>query len=219
MEPEKSAEGFGDISYYAKATGSVINTLNLRLPTDTVSTVNVTWSSASVYVEKISFTGKGNNPLDTTITIEKNLNIFNADALAGVIKLPAASYKDVAVKMFCRKSMQSELAFYFKGTFINSNGGTDSVLVGSSLPFEANLAVTEIVIDASDKYKATFNFDLNKVLTGISRPLLESTRSHTGNDGKKTYAIFKGGSADEPFYDQVIENFQNVAGVAIDKEL
>jgi len=212
--PEKSTSGFAKISYFAKASGSGIKTLS----NTTLSTVTVDWSSASVYVEKIAFIGKSSNLLDTTITVEKNLNIFSADALAGVLQLPSGSYKDVKVKMFCKKSAKSDLAFDFRGTFTNTKGGKDSVRVGSSYPFEANLTITDITIDPADKYKATFSFDLIKVLTGITNASLETARSYTGTDNKKIYVIWKGGSADEPFYDQVIQNWQTVASVVVSKE-
>ena len=215
--PVKNTSGFGNISYFAKASGAGIRTFSTS-DSSALNTVAVDWSSASVYVEKISFTGKSSNLLDTTITVEKNLNIFSANALAGVIKLPAGSYKDVKVKMYCRKSAKSEMAFNLKGTFTNTKGGKDSVMVGSSYPFEANLSVTDIVINPSDKYKATFTFDLNKVLTGISNTLLETAGGFTRPDNKKVYVIWKGGSAEEPFYDQVIQNWQTVASVVVTKE-
>jgi len=221
--PEKSTttpvntSGFGNISYFAKASGAGIKTSAMP-DSNTLNTVAVDWSSASVYVEKISFTGKSSNLLDTTITVEKNLNIFSANALAGVIKLPAGSYKDVKVKMYCKKSAKSEMAFNLKGTFTNTKGGKDSVMVGSSYPFEANLSVTDIVINPSDKYKATFTFDLNKVLTGISNTLLETAGGYTWPNNKKIYVIWKGGSAEEPFYNQVIQNWQTVASVVVTKE-
>jgi len=73
-------------------------------------------------------------------------------------------------------------------------------MFGSSRPFEANLNVSEITIGKSDNYKATFSFDLNKVLTGISIRVLElGARSYIGKDGKKLYVIWKGGSVDEHF--------------------
>jgi len=215
---------FGNISYFAKASLGTVKTANNgvsvnAISADSVVKTDVGWSSASVYVEKISFAGRSNNLLDTTIIIEKNLNIFSASALAGVIKLPSGSYKDVKVKLFCKKSLKSELAFTFKGTVVNRKGGIDSVLVGSSLPFEANLAVPDITINQSDSYKATFNFDLSRILLGISIGMLESgARNYTGTDGKKMYVIYKGGSASEPFYDQVIANWQSVASVAVVKE-
>jgi hypothetical protein len=221
--PEKSTttpvntSGFGNISYFAKASGAGIKTSAMP-DSNTLNPVAVNWSSASVYVEKISFTGKTSNLLDTTITVEKNLNIFSANALAGVIKLPAGSYKDVKVKMYCKKSAKSELAFNLKGTFTNTKGGIDSVMVASSYPFEANLAVTDILINTSDKYKATFYFDLNKTFTGISNALLETANSFTRPDNKKVYVIWKGGSAEEPFYNQVIQNWQTVASVVVAKE-
>jgi len=214
--PVKNTSGFGNISYFAKASGSGIKTSSIS--DSTLNPVAVNWSSASVYVEKISFTGKSSNLLDTTITVEKNLNIFSAQALAGVIKLPAGSYKDVKVKMYCKKSAKSELAFNLKGTFTNTKGGIDSVMVASSYPFEANLAVTDIVINTSDKYKATFYFDLNKTFTGISNALLETANSFTRPDNKKVYVIWKGGSAEVPFYNQVIQNWQTVASVVVTKE-
>ena len=154
-DPEKTIPNFVDISYFAKASAAGLKKLNLRaMDSLNTNTVDVTWSSASVFVEKISFVGKSSSLLDTTIKVGKNLNIFSADALAGIIKLPAGSYKDVKVKMFCIKSNWPDLAFHFRGTFKNSKGGIDSVLVGSSLPFEANLSVTEIVIDPADNYRA-----------------------------------------------------------------
>jgi hypothetical protein len=226
---EELKTGFGNISYFANASGATVKKISsngiktaVSSVIDTATTVNVAWSSATVYVDKISFVGKSNSTLDTTITVKKNLDIFNQAALAGVFKLPSGSYKDVAIKLQCRKSMIPELkynyfAFYFKGTFKNIRGGIDSVIVGSSLPFEANLSVNEIVIDASDNYKATFSFDLNKVLKGISTGQMESADSRY-NNGIKTFYIFKGGSADEPFYDQVISNWQSVASVVVTKE-
>ena len=220
--------GFANIAYFANTSSGNLrglsssgNTTGVLSVVDTATTVNVVWSSATVYVEKISFVGKSDSLLDTTIIVKKNLNIFNQDALAGVLKLPSGSYKDVAVKLQCQKSTIPGLAFnyyafHFKGTFKNIHGGTDSVMVGSSFPFEANLTVNEILIDPSDNYKATFSFDLNKVLTGISTRQMESAKSNY-KDGKKTFYIFKGGSADEPFYDQVIWNWQSVASVFITK--
>lgn len=229
VDSKQEKTGFGNISYFASASSSNVrksssNGIKTGVSSviDTTTTVNVAWSSATVYVEKISFVGKGSSSFDTTITVNKNLNIFSQDALAGVFKLPSGSYKDVAVKLQCRKSMIPGLAnnyyaFYFKGTFKNIYGGIDSVVVGSSLPFEANLSVNEIVINSSDNYKATFSFDLNKVLTGISSRQMESAKSNY-NNGKKSFYIFKGGSADEPFYDQVIWNWQSVASVVVTKE-
>ena len=224
--PEKA--GFGNISYFANTSSVNLSKLSSNgikpgalSIVDTATTVNVEWSSATVYVEKISFVGKSNSLLDTTITVKKNLDIFSQDALAGVVKLPSGSYKDVAVKLQCQKSLIPGLAFnyyafYFKGTFKNIHGGIDSVVVGSSLPFEANLSMNEIQIDPSDNYKATFSFDLNKVLTGISTRQMESAKSYY-KDGKRTFYIFKGGSTDEPFYDQVIWNWQSVASVVVSK--
>jgi len=215
--PENKKTGFGNISYIAKASGSGVQTTVKS--SSTLSTVPVTWTSATIWVEKISFAGKTNNLLDTTIMVEKNLNIFSADALAGAIKLPSGSYKDVAVKLFCRKSPKSEFAFDFRGTFTNTKGTTDSVRVGSSYPFEANVSVTNIVIDPSDRYKATFYFDLSKVLTGISNSMLETTIvPFSGANNQKTYIIWKGGSADQPFYNQIIQNWQSVGSFEIIKE-
>jgi len=215
---EETTAGSGKISYFAKANTSGVATKRSVIPDSSSKTVAVNWSSATVWVEKIGLSALNKNLLDTTIMIEKNLNIFSTDALAGVIQLPAGSYKDVKVKLFCRKSPKSEFAFYFKGTFTNTSGGTDSLQVGSSYPFEANLAVTEMVIGVSDNYKATFSFNLNNVLTGISGKSLElNARRYIGKDNKKLYSIWKGGSADEPFYDQVIQNWQTVAGVEITK--
>lgn len=214
---EKITSGYGNVSYFAKASGSHIKTASVK--SDTLGgQVSVGWSSASVYVEKIAFVGKSDSLLDTTITIEKKLDIFSADALAGVIKLPAGSYRDVKIKMYFKKSRRSEMAFDFKGTFTNTEGGKDSVMVGSSYPFEANLNVTEIAIDPSGKYNVVFSFDLNRVLTGITTAALQTARSYTWPDHKKTYVIWKGGSADEPFYDQVIQNWQTVVNVVVSKE-
>lgn len=208
----------GNISYFAKANISNATTPRAVTADSAAQTIAVNWVSATVWVEKIALAAQGKGTLDTTIMVEKNLNIFSADALAGIIKLPIGSYKDVKVKMFCRKSPRSEFAFDFKGTFTNISGKTDSVRVGSSYPFEANLTVSEIVIGQSDNYKATFSFNLNKTLTGITARALEfGARSYVGKDGKKIYSIWKGGSADEPFYEQVIQNWQSVASVVISK--
>ncbi|MEO3403410.1 hypothetical protein AAFN85_05885 [Mucilaginibacter sp. CAU 1740] len=192
---------------------------NTTVLTDSASKpIAVSWSSATVWVEKIELVAQGKKTLDSVIMVEKKLNIFSADALAGAIQLPAGSYDDVKVTMFCRKSPKSDYAFDFRGTFTNTSGGVDSIMVGSSYPFEANLAVSNIVVGASDNYKATFNFNLYNTLTGITvGDIQSSARFYLGTDNKKTYVIWKGGSADEPFYDQVIQNWQNVASVVITK--
>lgn len=216
-QPEKEKSGFGKISYFAKASSSGFKTT--ALGDSALKTIEVSWSSATVWVEKISFTGRGEGLLDTTIMVEKKLNIFNADALAGVVQLPSGSYRDVKVKMYCRKSPTSDFAFDFKGVFTNTGRGVDSITVGSSFPFEADLTVTDITIDASDDYKATFNFDLNKVLTGFATRNIElKARSYPMINGKMRYIIWKGGSAEEPFYNEVIQNWQNVASVVITKQ-
>lgn len=222
-EKQKAASGYANLSYFAKALGTGSKAgAEVKTPaksTNEVNTVAVTWDFATVYVEKITFTGQSNSLFDTTVVIEKKLDIFNSDALAGIVKLPAGAYRDVKVKLFCRKSLKSDYAFEFKGNFINSSGSTDSVRVGSSYPFEANLTVNNMVIDSADKYKATFSFELNKVLTGITNRMIETgAKSFTGANGRKVYSIWKGGSADEPFYNQVISNWQNVASVTVSKQ-
>ncbi|WP_246001496.1 hypothetical protein [Mucilaginibacter gracilis] len=224
-QPQKSNSAYGKISYFAAASVAGAKTgVSIKPATGITtmaivdSTVAVNWASASVYVEKVEFVGQSNRLLDTTITVEKNLNIFNAGALAGIFQLPVGSYKNVSVKMFCKKSLKSEMAFNLKGLFTNTSGGKDSVLVGSSFPFVANLAVTDIVIDPSDNYKVTFNFDLSKVLTGITNRLLQTAHAYVGADSKRTYVIWKGGSAEEPFFDQVISNWQTVASVVVTKD-
>ncbi len=216
-DAKAEASNFGNISYFAKAGGPGSKTAGTK-STATLNTVAVDWSSASVYVEKIVFVGKNKQVLDTTIWVSKKLDIFNAAAMVGVIKLPVGSYKDVMVKMFCRKSDKSEMAFDFRGTFTNSKGGKDSIMVGSSYPFEAELAVTNIDINPYDHYKATFSFDLTQVLTGISTSMLENMRGPRPGDQPQRYVIWKGGSADEPFYDEVIRNWQSVASIVVTKE-
>ena len=209
--------GYGNLSYFAKASGAGVKRMGAKAD-NTMSSAAVEWTSASIYVEKIAFVGKSESLLDTTILVGKNINIFNADALAGIIQLPTGSYKDVKVKLFARKSEKSEMAFSLKGAFVNAKGGIDSVRVGSSFPFEANLEVTDIEINPSDKYNVTFTFNLDKVLTGISTELLQTARSYATTNNKRLYVIWKGGSDEEPFYDQVIENWQTVASVVVTKE-
>lgn len=216
--PDKSTFGHGKISYFAKASSSGMKTSAVKSNGILSNPVTVEWSSASIYIEKMSFVGKSSSLLDTTILVEKNMDLFSADALAGTIQLPSGSYKDVKVKLFLRKHSFPQLAFYLKGTFINTQGTRDSLLVASSIPFEINLDVTDITIDPSDTYKATFNFDLNKGLAGISTEALQTARRHVGTDNKVIYSIWKGGSQDEPFYDQVVENWQNVASVVMSKQ-
>jgi hypothetical protein len=215
--PKANKGGYGNISYFAKASGTGVKRMGTQ-SNDTTNSVAVEWSAASVYVEKIAFVGESDNTLDTTIFVGKNIDIFSADALAGIIQLPTGSYKDVKVKLFARKSEKSEMAFNLKGTFINTKGGRDSVKVGSSFPFEANLEVADITVNPSDKYNVTFTFNLDKVLSGISTELLQTARSYTGTDNSKLYVIWKGGSDEEPFYDQVIENWQTVASVVVTKQ-
>ena len=214
----KSAWGHGNLSYFAKASGAGIKSAANKSNNILEETAVVNWTSASIYVEKISFVGKSNNLIDTTISVEKNINLFSADALTGIFELPAGAYKDVKVKMFLRKSPRSEMALNLKGTFINTYGGKDSLMVGSSYPFEADLGVTDITINPSDAYHVTFNFNLDKVLTGISTSLLQTTRSYVGTDNKIIYVIWKGGSQDEPFYDQVIKNWQTVVSASVVKK-
>lgn len=213
IEPE--ADGYGNMTYFAKASGAGVK--RMAAQTDNPpNTVAVEWSSASIYVEKIAFVGESDNLLDTTIVVEKNIDIFKADALAGIIQLPKGSYKDVKVKLFARKSQKSEMAFNLKGTFLDIKGRRDSVMVGSSFPFEANLQVTDITINPSDSYNVTFTFNLDKVLTGISTQLLQTARSYPRGNSI-LYVIWKGGGDEEPFYDQVIENWQTVVSVDVSK--
>ena len=216
--PVKQSNGVAKVSYFAKASGTGMKTAAAKSESTFAETVVVNWSSASIYVEKISFAGKSANSIDTTISVEKNINLFSKDALTGIIELPAGSYKDVKVKLFLRKSQRSEMALNLRGTFVNTMGVKDSLMVGSSYPFEVNLGVTDINIDQSNAYNVTFSFDLDKVLTGISTSALQTTRSYVGVDFKPLYIIWKGGSQDEPFYDQVIANWQTVASATIVKK-
>lgn len=217
-DPKKAISGSGKISYFAVANSSGTKLKTTAVADTAPKQIVVNWSSATVWVEKIELVAQGNNPLDSIITVGKKLNIFSTDALAGAIQLPAGSYQDVKVTMFCRKSPNSDYAFDFRGTFTNSSGGVDSIMIGSSYPFEANLAVSNIVIGPSDNYKATFNFNLNNTITGFTNWAIQSSaRFYIGADNKKTYVIWKGGSADEPFYNEVIQNWQTVASVVITK--
>lgn len=206
-------KGHANVSYFAKASGVGVKLATTK--SDQLPKAEVNWSTATIYVDKISFVGKSNNLIDTTISVEKNISLLNPNALTGIIELPSGSYKDVKVKMFLRKNKWPEVAFYLKGTFINTYGGRDSLLVGSSLPFEINLSLPDITIDPSQSYNVTFNFDLDKGLTGISNALLQTARNY----GVGTpYVIYKGGSQDEPLYDQVVANWQTVATATIVKK-
>jgi hypothetical protein len=221
---EKGTATFGNIAIFASASASGIKATSSTkvvgtLQSDTaVNTVAVNWYYASIWVEKISFVGKNGQSLDTTIMVGKKLDIFNAEALMGVVKLPPGAYKDINVKMFCRKSPKSEFGFDFSGTFMNTQGRKDSVRVGTSYPFEADLKVNDIVLNPADNYKATFHFDLTKVLTGISNSALETRVNPRIEDSRNLYRIWKGGSKDEPFYDEIIKNWQNVASIVVTKD-
>jgi hypothetical protein len=72
-------------------------------------------------------------------------------------------------------------------------------------------------MNPSDDYSVTFNFNLDKVLTGISTAALQTANKYI-REQNTTDIIWKGGSADVPFYDQVTSNWQNVATVAISKK-
>jgi len=206
-------KGHANVSYFAKASGTGIKSTSTK--SDHLPTAEVNWSTATIFVDKISFVGKSNNLIDTTISVQKNINLLNPNALTGIIELPSGSYKDVKVKMFLRKNKWPEVAFYLKGTFINTSGGRDSLWVGSSLPLEVNLSVPDITIDPSQAYTVTFNFNLDKGLAGISNAMLQTAR----NNGVGTpYVIYKGGSQDEPFYNQVVANWQTVATATIVKK-
>lgn len=212
----------GKVSYFVKASGTAPKRAVAMVADSSVSGAYVKWSSASIFVEKISFVARNNNLLDTTIIVNKNLNIINENVLTGIFNLPSGSYKDVKVKLFLKKANYPELAFKLNGTFENKQGGTDSIMVASSLPFEANLEVNDITInsfeDHSDNYKVVFNFNLDKVLAGISASDLQAAASSNIIDGKKSYYIWKGGSQDVPFFNQVTTNWQNVATAVISKD-
>lgn len=212
-------KGKGKISYYAAAQVSNKSPKSSTLSADsTQNWIAVNWSYASVWVEKISFTAKRAGALDTTIMVQRNLNIFSTDALVGVIQLPEGSYEDVKVKMFCRKSPKSEFAFDFKGTFKNSAGQIDSIRIGSSYPFEADLTVKNMAMQEGDDFKIAFSFNLNNVLAGIKTKSVEAIAGYReGNVNSKNYMIWKGGSKEEPFYDQIMQNWQTVASVSISK--
>ncbi|WP_256010147.1 hypothetical protein [Desertivirga xinjiangensis] len=207
----------GSISYFAKASGTAPKGSKTKTAQVLADSTYVQWSSASIFVEKISFVGRNGSLLDTTIWVRKNLDILNTDVLTGVFSLPAGSYRDVKVKLFLRKANYPELAFNLGGTFISYQGTRDSLIVASSLPFEADLAVNDIIINASDSYKVVFNFNLDKVLAGISMGTLQSLNPHV-TEGKRIYTIWKGGPQDVPFFNQVAENWQTVASAVISKQ-
>ena len=216
--PEVKTSVRGKVSYFAKATGTAPKGMSVFSTDSVENDVYVWWASATIFVDKISFVGRSNNLLDTTIMVGKNLNILNTDVPAGVFNLPTGSYKDVKVKLFLRKFNYPALAFKLDGTFVNIMGGTDSIRVASSLPFEANVAVNNITINPSDNYKVVFNFNLDKVLAGITAFELQTKASNHLVDGKRIYSIWKGGSQDVPFYDQVSTNWQSVVSAVISKE-
>ncbi|MCD0489925.1 hypothetical protein LPB86_16910 [Pedobacter sp. MC2016-14] len=225
LEPEKNPtlpSGYGNISFVAKASSSktkvsALNGIKINNVDSAAIPLEVDWSSATVYVEKITFTGKSNNLLDTTVMVEKNLDLLAVNSIAGNIKLPSGSYKDVEVKMYCKKFVWPELAFFFKGTFKSFHGTRDSIILASSLPFQASLRVPEIVIKPVDKYKATFNFNLINLLSGFSLRTMESAQQ-INRDGKRTYSIFKGGSENPPLFNELLQNWQNVTEVLISKD-
>jgi len=110
------------VAYFAKASGTAPNGTSVLAADSTVNSAYVKWSSASIFVEKISFVARNNDLLDTTIMVGKNLNILNANVLTGVFNLPVGSYKDVKVKLFLKKANYPDLAFNLKGTFVNNAG-------------------------------------------------------------------------------------------------
>lgn len=210
----KAPRGFGNISYVVKTTSDDAKKV-MSISSDTVARPFVDWTYATVYVEKIIFTGKTESWIDTTIVIEKKINIFNRDALVGIIKLPSGSYKDVNVKMICRKSQKSDFAFDFQGTFYTARG-RDSIIIGSSFPFEVALSLNNLIIDQAKSYEATFNFDLHKIFTGITSDMIQrDVRSSYTLDNIRKFVIWKGGSQDEPFYDQMIQNWEKVVSISV----
>lgn len=214
--------GYGNISFVAKAStsqlkASALKTVKIGSSDSAASPLQVNWSSATVYIEKITFTGKSINLLNTTVMIQKNLDLLAGNSTVGNIKLPTGSYKDVEVKMYCKKFVWPELAFFFKGTFQSIHGSRDSIILASSLPFEASLSVPEILVNPADTYKATFNFNLTNLLSGFSVETMESATNNT-DAGTRKYTIFRGGSESPPLFDRLLQNWHNVTDVLITKD-
>ena len=213
-------KGHANVSYFAKASGTGIKSVSTNKSNNVVSeTAVVNWSTATIYVDKISFVGISNSVIDTTISVQKNINLLNPNALTGIIELPSGSYKDVKVKMHLRKNGWPEMAFLLKGTFTNTNGGQDSLLIVSSAPFEVNLGVPDITINPSEDYNVMFNFNLDKGLTGMSTATLQTADRNGGNGAP--YVIWNGNSYPAvplPLYDKIVENWQTVATATIIKK-
>jgi len=215
--------GSTKISYFAQAKtingakSSLENKflkLNATVDSSAISPA-VTWNSATIFIDQISFNGSmGNGTVDSTITVQKKVDMLSSNPYVGDIQLPVGSYKDVKSRLLMRKSQHSDLTFELNGTFTNSKGILTSLYIGNSDLFNVNLNVNNVVVEKSSTYNMVFNFELNKVLAGITIQQLENAYK----DPNRVNAVYISSSVSIDLYNKIKSNWENLSSVYITKD-
>ncbi|SEO05129.1 hypothetical protein SAMN05192574_105118 [Mucilaginibacter gossypiicola] len=210
--------GSAKISYFAQA--KTINGAKSSLKLNDVidsSAISppVTWSSATIFIDQISFNGvTGNNTVDSTITVQKKVDMLSANPYVGDIQLPVGSYNNVKSRLLMRKSQHSDLTFELSGTFVNTKGVVTSLYIGNSDLFNVNLNVNNVAVEKGSTYNMVFNFELNKVLAGITIQQLENAYK----DPNRVNAVYISSSVSVDLYNKIKSNWENLSSVYITKD-
>lgn len=210
--------GSTKISYFAQAKtlNGAKSSLRLNDVIDSSAiSPAVTWSSATIFIDQISFNGvTGNSTVDSTITVQKKVDMLSANPYVGDLQLPVGSYNNVQSRLLMRKSKNSDLTFELYGTFTNTKGIVTSLYIGNSDLFNVNLKVNNVVIEKNSTYNMVFNFDLNKVLAGITIQQLENAYK----DPNRINAVYISSSVSIDLYNKIKSNWENLSSVYITKD-
>jgi len=205
--PDQSNNGV--VTYYAKAiTSNSQNSVSSNSKSNTKNSSaigQIKWKSASIYVTGIAFEGTNSSQVISSKVINANLNLFAIDDSIGKIGLPLGEYKDVKVMLHLKKSEKSELSFLLKASFTDRKGIVIPLQIANSDEFQVKLSVVDILINPNKNYKAVINYQLDKVLEGISSEELEAGYRYP--DG----TIGISSSVNEVMYNKIKKNWQITA--------
>ncbi len=211
IKPVETTKKQVNVSYFVSAATIAKKGFSVKtLAVDSSAIPFVTWSTATIYVENISLSSNGTQPIDTTIIVNKKIDLFGADVLAGVFKMPTGSYNNVKVKMKLRKSPQSDFGFQLNGTFKGSNNKIYNLQLGTSDVFEVNVTVANFIADSSQDIKVAFSFDIERILKGITPQMLQM---YPNTYFPSDIYIHASGSSVSPLFSQIASNWQRIAKV------
>jgi hypothetical protein len=86
--------------------------------------------------------------------------------------------------------------------------------IGNSDLFNVNLNVNNVVVEKSSTYNMVFNFELNKVLAGITIQQLENAYK----DPNRVNAVYISSSVSIDLYNKIKSNWENLSSVYITKD-